>query len=110
MVTRDVENYWLARFFVEDQARAKCRGESSTSHCIDGSGDGDAGHYYSGTFLDWVNLENGVGVVLFEDLGVEKIASIPYPMTPGQKIRIKAIDIQPRLDGNSIFVFEAKTY
>ena len=82
-VAQQCDEYWIAYYFSQRMDRV-----------------------WDSTFLSWKSLEEGMGYVQIDEVGIKQALRVDTPAVPGQKLRIRAVQATPRLDGNSVFLFE----
>jgi exoribonuclease-2 len=75
---RDAQGYWIALYFKNWLEK-------------------DARRSWKATFLGWLKQENGLARVLLNDLGLETIARIVRPATPGTKLIVRCSSADPGL-------------
>ena len=61
---------------------------------------------WDATFLSWRVADQGLGYVQIDELGLRVNLEINTPISPGEKLLMKAVEICPRLDGQSVMLFE----
>ncbi|QDZ24525.1 ribonuclease [Chloropicon primus] len=82
-VAQQCDEYWTATYFSQHMDRV-----------------------WDATFLSWKDVAEGMGFVQIDEVGVKQVLRINNPIVPGEKLRVRAVAASPRLDGNSIFLFE----
>lgn len=75
-LTREATSYWVAHYF---------RAARSA----------DPGAAWDATLLGWVRQESGLGAVLLDDLGLETVARINRPASPGAPLRVRCVHADP---------------
>ena len=82
-ISQECEEYWMAMYFRKHKDKL-----------------------WDATFLSWKNLDEGMGFVQVDDLGLRQMLRIDTPAIPGDKLQIRVVEVTPRLDGSSVFHFE----
>ena len=82
-ISQECEEYWMAMYFRQHKEKI-----------------------WDATFLSWKNLEEGMGFVQVDELGLRQLLRVDTPAAPGQKLQIRVVEVTPRLDGSSVFHFE----